>query len=143
MNHASVEEIEEQPGAVVGKLLINAFTALVLFDTGASHSFISRGFVDNYKLPMVDLKSPMLVSSLGAEYMASQGCYQLPITICRHVFPSYLIVLESQGLDVILGMDCLSKCEGTLIALVNQFFSPPQREKGSSMCLGMRRGGHR
>ena len=37
VNHISVEEIEDQPDPVVGKFLINAFTALVLFDTGASH----------------------------------------------------------------------------------------------------------
>ena len=51
-----MEEIEDQPDAVVGKFLINAFTTLVLFDTGASHSFISRGFVDKYKLQTVALK---------------------------------------------------------------------------------------
>ena len=54
-----MEEIEDQPDAVVGKSLINTFTTLVLFDTGASHSFISRGFVDKHKLPIVALKSPM------------------------------------------------------------------------------------
>ena len=107
MNHVNVEEVYDQPDAVVGKLLINSFTTLVLFDTGASHSFISRGFVDKFKLPTVALKSPMLVSSPGAEYMASRGCYQLLITIGRYVFPIDLIVLESQGLDVILGMDWL------------------------------------
>ena len=58
-----MEEIEDPPDAVVGKFLINAFTSLVLFDTSASHSFISRGFVDKYKLPTVALQSPMLVSS--------------------------------------------------------------------------------
>ena len=52
-----MEEIEDQPDVVVGKFLINAFTALVLFDTGASHSYISRGFVDKYNLPTVALKS--------------------------------------------------------------------------------------
>ena len=109
-----MEEIEDQPDAVVGKFLINAFTALVLFDTGASHSYISRGFVDKYNLPTVALKSPMLVSSPGAEYMASTGCYQLPLTIGRNIFPTDLIVLESQGLDVILGMDWLSMYGGKL-----------------------------
>ena len=53
-----MEEIEEQPNAVVGKFLINAFTSLVLFDTGASHSFISRGFVDKFKLPTLALSHP-------------------------------------------------------------------------------------
>ena len=46
--------------------------------------------------------------------MASRGCYQLPVTIGRHVFPTDLIVLESQGLDVILGMDWLSKFVGNI-----------------------------
>ena len=39
-NHVNVEEVEEQPDAVIGKFLVKSFTALVLFDTGASHSYI-------------------------------------------------------------------------------------------------------
>ena len=41
--------------------------------------------------------------------MASRWCDQIPLTIGSHVFPSDLIILESQGLDVILGMDWMSK----------------------------------
>ena len=66
----SVEEVEAQPDAVIGKFLVKSFTALVLFDTGASNSYISRGFVDKYNLPTKVLRTPMLVSSPGAEYMA-------------------------------------------------------------------------
>ena len=94
MNHVNVEEVEEQPDAVIGKFFIKSFTAIVLFDTGASHSYISRGFVDKFKLPTIALKTPMLVSSPGAEYMARRGCFQMPLTIGRHVFPSDLIILE-------------------------------------------------
>ena len=114
MNHVSVEEIEDQPDAVVGKFLLNAFTALVLFDTGASHSYISRGFVDKYNLPTQALRSPMLVSSPGEEYMASLWCDRLPLRIGNYVFPSDLIILESQGLDIILGMDWLLKYGGNI-----------------------------
>ena len=46
--------------------------------------------------------------------MESQGCFQMPLTIGRHVFPSDLIILESQGLDVILGMDWLSMYGGNI-----------------------------
>ena len=42
VNHVNVEEVEEQLDAVIGKFLVNSFTTLVLFDTGASHSYISR-----------------------------------------------------------------------------------------------------
>ena len=30
MNHVNVEEVEEQPDAVIGKFLVKSFTALVL-----------------------------------------------------------------------------------------------------------------
>ena len=46
MNHVNVEEVEEQHDAIIGKFLIKSFTAIILFDTSASHSYISRGFVD-------------------------------------------------------------------------------------------------
>ena len=36
------------------------------------------------------------------------------LTIGTHVFPSNLIILESQGLNVILGMDWLSKYGGNI-----------------------------
>ena len=78
MNHVNVEEVEEQPNAVIGKFLIKSFTALVLFDTGASHSYISMGFVDKFKLPTLALRSPMLVSSPGAKHMASRWCFGYP-----------------------------------------------------------------
>ena len=109
-----MEEVEEQPDAVFGKFLVKSFTAIVLFATGSWHSYISRGFMDKYKLPTKVLKTHMLVSSPGAEYMASQGCFQMPLAIGRHVFPSDLIILESQSLDVILGMDWLSMYGGNI-----------------------------
>ena len=95
MNHISVEEVEEQPDAVISKFLFKSFTALVLFDIGASHSYISRGFVDKYNLPTQSLRPPMLVTSPGAEYMANLWCDRLPLRISNYVFPSDLIVLES------------------------------------------------
>ena len=60
--------------------------------------------MDEFKLPTLALRSPMLVSSPGAEYMASRWCDRLPLTIGSHVFPLDLVILESQGLDIILGI---------------------------------------
>ena len=87
--------------------MVKSFTALVLFDTGASHSYISRGFVDKFKLPTQTLRTPLLVSSPGAEYMASRWCDQIPLTIGKHVFsirPNYLGVTRI-GCDIRHGLD--------------------------------------
>src|SRR3954462_3457355 len=114
VNHVNVEEVYDEPDAVIGKFLINSAPALVLFDSGASHSFISRVFVDKHELRTVALKSPILISSPGAEMSASLGFYQIRLAIGQHVFPSDLIILKSQGLDVILGMDWLAKYQGVI-----------------------------
>ena len=45
--------------------------------------------------------------------MAGLGCHST-VSIGNHDFPIDLIVLESQGLDVILGMDWLTKFEGNI-----------------------------
>jgi hypothetical protein len=48
VNHPNVEEVMNEPNAVMGMFPLNSFIALVLFDTGASHSFISRAFVNKH-----------------------------------------------------------------------------------------------
>ena len=108
------EEVYNEPDEVIGKFLINSIPALVLFDSGASHSFISRVFVDKHKLSTVVLKSPILVSSPGAEMAARLGCFHMPFSIGKHVFPTDLIILKSQGLNIILGMDWMIKYEGLI-----------------------------
>src|SRR4051812_35448771 len=123
VNHVNVEEAYEQPDAVFGKFLLNSQPVLVIFETGASHSFISRVVVDKYGFSTKTLSVPILVSSPGAEMMAGLGCPQLNLAIGNHDFPTDLIILKSQGLDVILGMDWMSKykgnidCEGRSISL--------------------------
>ena len=83
----------------------------------------------------------MLVTLLGAEYMANLWCDRLPLRIGNNMFPSDLIILESQGLDIILGMDWLSKYGGNIDCASKTILLTTRREKGSSMCLGMRQGG--
>jgi hypothetical protein len=51
VNHLNVEEVMNEPDAVMGMFPLNSFTALVLFDTGASHSFISRTFANKNGFP--------------------------------------------------------------------------------------------
>ena len=110
----SVEEVYDEPDAVIGTFLLNSFTTLVLFDTGASHSFISRTFVNKNALPIETMRNPIRVSSPGGEMLVHSWCRQLWLEVGTHRFPANLIILESQGLDVILGMDWMT-CFGGVI----------------------------
>ena len=61
----------------------------------------------------------------------------MPLSIGRHVFPSDLIILESQGLDVILGMDWLSMYGGNIDCASKSILLTTPKEEGSSMYHGM------
>src|SRR3954471_4255018 len=77
VNHINVEEIYEESDDVAGKFKLNSIPALVLFDIGASHSFISRAFVDRNGLPVETIGCPIRVSSPGGEMIVNSGCQVL------------------------------------------------------------------
>ena len=69
VNHLDVEDVYDQPDTLVGKFLLNSRPVLVLFDSGATHSFISRVVVEKYGLPTRTLRTPLQVSFAGGEMM--------------------------------------------------------------------------
>jgi hypothetical protein len=56
----------------------------------------------------------MLVSSPGGEMTTKHICPAVSITIRGVDFPSNLIFLDSKGIDIILGMDWLTKYDGVI-----------------------------
>jgi hypothetical protein len=60
------------------------------------------------------MKYTMLVSSLGGEMRTKHICPAVSITIRGVNFPSNLILLDSKGIDIILGMDWVSKYDGVI-----------------------------
>jgi hypothetical protein len=81
VNHVAVEEAQEAPDVVIGKFLINDTSAIVLFDSGASHSFISTTYVGKHNLPLALLKCQMIVSSPGGDMPTKQLCPKVNLKI--------------------------------------------------------------
>jgi hypothetical protein len=71
VNHVAVEEAQEALDVVIGIFSINDTSAVVLFDSGASHYFISVAYVGKHNLPLALLKYQMIVSSPGGYMPAS------------------------------------------------------------------------
>jgi hypothetical protein len=65
VNHVSTETAQENPQVVLGMFFVNSIPASVLFDSGASHSFISAQFVAKHSIPMCPMKQTMIVKSPG------------------------------------------------------------------------------
>jgi hypothetical protein len=94
--------------------LARSHPAIVLFDSGASHSFILSTFVAKHHLPISIINPTMLVSSLGGEMRTKHICPA--VSVIRGVdFLGNLIILDSKGIDIILGADWLRKYDRVIL----------------------------
>jgi hypothetical protein len=109
VNHVTVEEAHEAPDVVISLFSINDTSVVVLFDSVASHSFISTAYVGKHNLPLSLLKCQMIVSSPGGDMPTRQLCPKVNLKIKGVDIVANLIILELKDIDVILGMDWLSK----------------------------------
>jgi hypothetical protein len=109
-----MEEAQEAPDMVFGMFLINDTSVVVLYYFGASHSFISTIYIEKHNLPMALLRCQMIVSSPGGDMPSRQLCLNMNLKIGGVDFVANHIVLELKGIDVILGMDWLSKCKALI-----------------------------
>jgi hypothetical protein len=60
---------------------INDTSVVVLFDSGASHSFISAAYIEKHNLPLALLKCQIIVSSTGGDMLARQLCPKVNLKI--------------------------------------------------------------
>ena len=56
---------QDAQDVVIGMFLVNSAPASVLFDSGASQSFISTEYIAKYSIPLCTMPSSMLVNSPG------------------------------------------------------------------------------
>jgi hypothetical protein len=66
---------------VIDMFFVNDTFAVVLFDSRASHSFISAAYVEKHNLPIALLTCQMIVSSLGGDMPTRQLCPKVNLKI--------------------------------------------------------------
>jgi hypothetical protein len=126
----TAESVPEDADMVYGMFLINSIPASVLFDSGASHSFITKSFVEKHNIPNYPLKKKLLIRSPGGELRATHSRPQTKIEIRGLSFLVEMIILESSGIDVILGIDYLTKYDGVISCAKRMVtLTSPQRER--------------
>jgi hypothetical protein len=87
----------------VGTFLLFGSPIIILFDFGASHDFISAACAKRVKLLLTVAKPFHMIGTPGGRIVANQIAREVPLELAGHMFPTHLIVLDEQGLDVILG----------------------------------------
>jgi predicted aspartyl protease len=88
---------------IVGMFLVESHLAEVLFDTGATHSFITASWVEAHNLPITTTTTPIQIDLAGGKVRTNRICLNVRVEIRGIEFPANLIVMGTQGIDVILG----------------------------------------
>ena len=98
----------DQP-VIHGTFLLSHLWARVLFDSGASHSFIVTLVVIELGLEVEALEEPLYVSSpLGIKARIGMICHGCELEILGILLTVDLRVMDMSEFDVILGMDWLT-----------------------------------
>ncbi|CAH9124286.1 unnamed protein product [Cuscuta epithymum] len=100
---------------VSGTFLVNSTPAHVLFDSGASHSFISSKLVEKLKLePTATLN--LNVKTASNKVVACGNVFSnVSIVISDTELPGDLIQFDLEDIDVVLGMDWLGKYKARIL----------------------------
>ena len=106
VHYTTMEEITSGKVVTAGMFLVNHHPAGILFDSGASHSFMSPIFASKYdqKIVVVE-KGGYCISAAGSYISTNQIVRGVRIQISEREYTVNLVILPGLGIDVILGMN--------------------------------------
>ena len=130
---------------VTGMIKLFSSNVYVLFDTGATHSFVSVRLVrENNELTPTSLEFELCISTpSGDVFVVNQICKKCRLNIEGRTMEADLIVMDMKDFDIILGMDWLTANHASINCFekIVKFQIPDQSEfcfKGNKLTL-MRR----
>jgi hypothetical protein len=109
VNYTTMEDIPKGEQVLVGTFSLNRHAAIILFDSGASHDFISRACTQKSQMVVEYLLTPYMISTPGGKIFTRQVVVKAPLNLGGRVYKTSLIVLEGRGIDVILGINWMKR----------------------------------
>jgi hypothetical protein len=94
--------------AMMGMFLVANHPAVILFDSSASHTFISKNFVEKYCIYCTESREGFVIHSTGGRIFTKEVAFHIPVTLARREFLTNMIVTKGQDIDVILEMNWLA-----------------------------------
>jgi hypothetical protein len=83
--------------------------ALVLFDSGASHSFISQNFNVKCQLTFYHTQGSFMIATPGGKIATNQLNRNVPISLGSKIFKTTLLILGLESVDIILGANWMTQ----------------------------------
>jgi hypothetical protein len=109
LNFTTLEELPEGAPVMTGTFSVFNQPALILFDSGASHSFISQKFNVKCQLPFYHAQGSFMIATPGGKIATNQLNQNVPISLGSKIFKTTLLILGLEGMDIILGADWMTQ----------------------------------
>jgi hypothetical protein len=107
--YTQVATTPEGEPVMMGTFLVANYPTIILFDSGASHTFISKNFLEKHYIPCTESREGFIIHSPGGRIFTKEVVFHIPVTLAEWEFPTNMIVLKGQDIDVILGMNWLAQ----------------------------------
>jgi hypothetical protein len=114
VNYTTLEDVPEGEQVLVSMFSLNGHPILVLFYSGATHNFISKACIKSCRLTITHLSTPYMISTSGGKMVTQYLAKNTPINLGGKVYKTGLIILDGQGIDVILGMSWMKEFKALL-----------------------------
>jgi hypothetical protein len=99
---------------MTGTFTIHHQPAVILFYSGATHSFISLMFGIKIGLDFHPTKGVYMIATLGGKIASNQICRNVPIQLGSNLVKTNLLLLDLEGMDILLGMDWMTRHQVSL-----------------------------
>ncbi|KAL8148093.1 hypothetical protein AgCh_005438 [Apium graveolens] len=107
---SKLKDVVQNSDVVTGTLPVNSVDAKVLFDSGATRSFISQSFFNTLNCEVKLLEQALMIELANKDQvLIDRVCPRCDIKIAGHHFFANLIPFKLGEFDGILGMDWLSE----------------------------------
>jgi hypothetical protein len=108
LNFTTLEEVPKGAPIMTGTFSVYNQPTLILFDSGASHSFISQKFSAKCQLPFYHSKGSFMIATPGGKIATNQLNQSVPIQLGSHIVKTTLLVLGLENVDIILGANWMT-----------------------------------
>ena len=86
MHFIGAEQILQQEPMMAGMFTIDSHLAYVLFDSSASHSFMSMGFVDQHNIPLMATPYAYRIRTVGSQMFINTRTDTVSLVLATHTY---------------------------------------------------------
>jgi hypothetical protein len=109
VNFTTLAELPDGAPVMSGTFSIHHKVVVTLFNSGATHSFISNNCGTRIRLDLCHTKGSYMISTPGGKVTSNQMVKSVPIQLGSKIIKTDLVLLNLEGIDVILGASWMTE----------------------------------